>query len=714
MPSPFDITNIPAPRVEFIDPRTGLMAREWYRFFFNLFNLTGGGANDTSLADLQVGPPAINQVLGELGLAYDQAQLASMMAQFEEAARNAQNQLDTIPAPPQLGTLASVNEDNVRMLGFNQFPSPEPPSAAGVTYWDNGAGSLAVGLKGGNVTYIDGQQEYALCYNDSGVPLTKGQVVYISGAQGNRVAIKLAQADSDANSAHTIGFVAESIAVGAEGWVHSAGPIYKLNTLGYTAGDTVYLSPTTPGAWTTTRPSAPNHTVILGFIERVHASVGSIYVKVDNGYELDELHNVKITSVANNNLLQYDSSGPYWKNVAPSAVSIGTATNLSGGAAGSVPYQSGASITTFLGLGTAAQVLQVNAGATAPEWVSSTGTGKVVRETSPTLVTPALGTPSSGTLTNCTGLPVATGISGLGANVATFLATPSSANLAAAVTGETGTGALVFGTSPTIATPTITTSATVPLVIGGTGAASTLTLRSTSGVGTTGADIIFQTGNNGATEAMRISSGFIGMGTPSPNSKLHVENLSAYLGEILTLVTQAGTDGTKIKLRQNYLGVVWTTSLIQGQDVPGFGGNLNFYTNGGSSTDSLLAERMRLTSQGKLGINTTSNLSRLTVNGSFATSSPLLINAATYTITDDAYTIRFTTTNCTVTLPAAASFPGRILNLLNVTANSVISNANNVIPLGSNVAGNAILIATAGKFRMIQSDGTNWITVMSN
>jgi hypothetical protein len=57
MPSPFNITNIPAPRVDFIDPRTGLMAREWYRFFFNLFNLTGAGKNETSLSDLQVGPP---------------------------------------------------------------------------------------------------------------------------------------------------------------------------------------------------------------------------------------------------------------------------------------------------------------------------------------------------------------------------------------------------------------------------------------------------------------------------------------------------------------------------------------------------------------------------------------------------------------------------------------------------------------------------------
>lgn len=88
-----------------------------------------------------------------------------------------------------------------------------------------------------------------------------------------------------------------------------------------------------------------------------------------------------------------------------------------------------------------------------------TGSGSLVFATSPTLVTPILGTPTSVTLTNATGLPVSTGISGLGSGVATFLATPSSTNLAAAVTGETGSGALVFGTSPTITGATLTTSA---------------------------------------------------------------------------------------------------------------------------------------------------------------------------------------------------------------------------------------------------------------
>lgn len=121
--------------------------------------------------------------------------------------------------------------------------------------------------------------------------------------------------------------------------------------------------------------------------------------------------------------------------------------------AGSPITTSGTLAITYSGV--ALPVLNGGTGTT-----TSTGTGNVVLSTSPTLVAPILGTPTSVTLTNATGLPISTGVSGLGTGVATFLATPSSANLASAVTDETGTGALVFASSPALAgTPTAPTAA---------------------------------------------------------------------------------------------------------------------------------------------------------------------------------------------------------------------------------------------------------------
>ncbi|MEK7152358.1 MAG: hypothetical protein AAB834_00275, partial [Patescibacteria group bacterium] len=107
-----------------------------------------------------------------------------------------------------------------------------------------------------------------------------------------------------------------------------------------------------------------------------------------------------------------------------------------------------------------------------------TGSGALVFGTSPTFVTPALGTPASGTLTNATGLPISTGVSGLGTGVATFLATPSSANTASAVTDETGSGLLVFATSPTLTTPNIGAATGTTLSLSTT--ANLLTLTNTN------------------------------------------------------------------------------------------------------------------------------------------------------------------------------------------------------------------------------------------
>lgn len=231
----------------------------------------------------------------------------------------------------QNGTITQDDTGNLAGIlseTYNTVTTP-PTIVEGLEAWDSGNGTLEVGLKGGNVSYKYGQQEFVRAYNGNGTALTKGQVVYIIGAQGNRVDVRLAKANAESTSAGTLGFVAESIAIGAEGWIQVSGTLPKLNTSGLTAGALVYLSAATAGAYTTTAPTAPNHRVTLGYVERVDTTVGSIYVKVDNGYELDELHNVLITSPASGNTLIYDAVQGVWENA---NISAGTGISVTNGA----------------------------------------------------------------------------------------------------------------------------------------------------------------------------------------------------------------------------------------------------------------------------------------------------------------------------------------------------------------------------------------------
>lgn len=150
--------------------------------------------------------------------------------------------------------------------------------------------------------------------NQSGSLIAKGSVVYINGTHGNLPTIALSQANSEANSTKTFGIVENDISSGSNGLIIKLGLLENLNTFGITEGVTLWLSPTVAGGYTTTKPSAPNHAVVVGVCTRAHPTLGTIIVSIQNGYELEELHNVAISSIQNGQVIKYNSATSLWEN----------------------------------------------------------------------------------------------------------------------------------------------------------------------------------------------------------------------------------------------------------------------------------------------------------------------------------------------------------------------------------------------------------------
>lgn len=329
--------------------------------------------------------------------------------------------------------------------------------------------------------------------NDSGGTLTRGQAVYVSGANGSNILITKAKADTEATSSKTLGLVEDaSVANNGFCWVVTEGLLSDVNTASYTAGNALWLSPSTAGGITTTKPSAPDHMVFIGYVVRANANNGEIYVKPQNGFELQELHNVQITTTpSNGQVLAYESSSALWK---PTTISGGgggvtsSSTTVADnalvrfdGTSGTVIQTSVVTIDDTTGNINGPQQIYSSQGVTAPNLYAKSSTigvrprvylsEDVVNgsETISVQAPSSVGTSKTWTLpwqdgtsgqvfkTDANGNisvgDVAIGnVSGLGTGVATFLATPSSANLASAVTDETGSGKLVFADTTTAPT----------------------------------------------------------------------------------------------------------------------------------------------------------------------------------------------------------------------------------------------------------------------
>lgn len=230
---------------------------------------------------------------------------------------------------PYTGATEDVNlgEFELKAGQLTLDTTPTGTAAVATTQWNDTAGVSQTTLKGGTVALKNGIDLVARVVNKVTPNATLLRANYtavrISGAQGQRLAVAYAQANNDNNSADTIGLVCENIATNQEGFIMTMGQFEGINTTGslqgetWSDGDVLYLSPTTAGRITNIKPTGlTGHIVVMGYVEYAHAIHGKIYVKIMNGWELDELHNVYINqaTLANNDGLFYDSSDQLWKN----------------------------------------------------------------------------------------------------------------------------------------------------------------------------------------------------------------------------------------------------------------------------------------------------------------------------------------------------------------------------------------------------------------
>lgn len=224
-------------------------------------------------------------------------------------------------------TTDAINTGGITSDYFQADTTATPTLAPGMFAWNDGDGTMDLRLKGNNVTLQLGQEQVVRVVNKTGSDLLESEykVVRIrlaseGGAQGQRLAVVLAQGNNDPDSVTTLGVVTENIANNQEGFITTFGNVSGINTTGslqgetWVDGDVLYLSPSVPGRLTKVKPIAPNHTVTVGYVVYAHANQGKIFVKVDNGYEIGELHDVATNSPTDGQILRYNGTNQRWEN----------------------------------------------------------------------------------------------------------------------------------------------------------------------------------------------------------------------------------------------------------------------------------------------------------------------------------------------------------------------------------------------------------------
>ena len=266
----------------------------------NVNTVTGGGAVDS--VNTQTGDVVLNQDDILDGTTYKQYSLTE------------KNKLAGIQAGAEVNVNADWNATTGDALILNK---PTIPAAVTQTsqLTNNGADGVNPFITALDIP-TTGQASTIVreVKNMTGATLAKGTVVYISGANGNKALVSKALATTDALSSRTFGLLQSNISNNGLGYCVIIGDLSGLDTSTFTEGDQLYLSGVTAGTYTATKILAPTHLVYVGKVTRSHPTQGQIEVGIQNGYELSEIHDVALSSVANNQILSYESATQLWKN----------------------------------------------------------------------------------------------------------------------------------------------------------------------------------------------------------------------------------------------------------------------------------------------------------------------------------------------------------------------------------------------------------------
>ena len=523
-----------------------------------------------------------------------------------------------------------------------------PARATGRLWWDNADGvqTLNLGMAGSNATLQIGEEMYFRIKASSAI--TEGQVVMFTGTVGGSGAITGAPATglTKDTASYIMGVATENIANNGWGYVTQFGLVRGINTTGgaeaWVDGQILYYNPAVPGGLTKNVPTAPAAKVeVAVVVNAASGGSGSLFVRPVARFSLGQLNDVETSTAAGNDLLQYNGTSGYWQHKSPSLISVGTATNLAGGAANRIAYQTGAGATGFVAAPTVANTFLEWSGS-AFQWSSNPlGTVTSVDVSGGTTGLTTSGGPvtSSGTITLGGTLAVTNGGTG--------------------VTTSTGSGSVVLSTSPTLVTPTLgaASATSIAAALGSAAAPSyTFTGDTDTGIFSPSANVLGLA--TVGSERMRVTaSGDVLIGTTTADQKLTVNG--AVAATSFTVPATFGTASVGYSSGNAYIGLYNSTGS------GGVTNTIDFFTGG--------TQRMRINSSGAVSIAGTT----LTVGGSNvavglqSTGQQVISSSTALTSSSNAGSnILVVTAGITLTLPTSA-ISGKAITISNISSGNI-------------------------------------------